>query len=112
MGLTMSRSRLLCIWFMCVLASPVLLLVMLGHALVGSTSRALSMAIAQDECGNSLFGGQPNQTISERTGNALIEGRTWAKWVAPFIDAIFGAGHCLANATKNRSKTSNTAIPD
>lgn len=72
---------------------------MLCQAAFGSTDRALSMAIAQDECGNALFGGSRGETISTRTGNALIAGKRWAKIVAQIIDAIFGAGHCLANAT-------------
>lgn len=61
------------------------------------------MAIAYDECGNALFGGARGETISARTGNALIQGRRWAKIAAPAIDAIFGTGHCLANATMNRT---------
>ncbi|MBD1412846.1 hypothetical protein NUJ30_08495 [Burkholderia contaminans] len=95
----MSRLQLVLIWLLCVLAAPVLLAAMLAEALVGSTARAKNIAIAQDEAGNSLFGGAPTQTISERTGNALIEGEQWAHFVAPCIDLLFGKGHCLANAT-------------
>ena len=95
----MSRPKLLLIWLLCALASPVLLFAMLCQAAFGSTDRALSMAVAQDECGNALFGGSRGETISARTGNALNAGKRWAKIVAPVIDLIFGAGHCLANAT-------------
>jgi hypothetical protein len=73
---------------------------MLCQLLIGSAERALSMAVAIDSCGNALFGGLPTVTISERTGNALLDGRRWAKIVAPVIDYFFGAGHCLANATE------------
>lgn len=55
------------------------------------------MALAQDECGNSMFGGPPTQTMSSRVGDGLIEGKRWAKIVAPVIDFLFGAGHCLSN---------------
>jgi hypothetical protein len=95
----MSRPKLLLIWLACVLASPVLLIAMFAQAAFGSTDRALSMAVAQDTCGNALFGGSRGETISTRTGNALIQGKRWARIVAPVIDAVFGAGHCLANAT-------------
>jgi hypothetical protein len=95
----MTRAKLLMLWAMCAAFSGVLLLAMLAQALFGSEERALNMAIAQDECGNALFGGKPNVTISERTGNALIEGRRWAKIAAPCIDFIFGKGHCLSKAT-------------
>ena len=94
----MSKVKLICICLMCVLAAPVLVMFMLGQALIGSPDRALSMAVAFDECGNALFGGDPQETISRRTGLALIAGKRWAKVVAPMIDFIFGEGHCLANA--------------
>ncbi|KVZ18648.1 hypothetical protein WT88_29655 [Burkholderia stagnalis] len=95
----MSRFQLMFVWLLCVLATPILLVAMLAEALFGSTERAKNIAIAEDEAGNSLFGGPPTQTISERTGNALIEGQRWAHFVAPCIDLLFGKGHCLANAT-------------
>lgn len=93
----MSRTKLLALWLVCTVAMPFLSLAMLVQALAGSEKRAKSMAIAQDECGNALFGGPPQQTISARTGDGLIFGSGWAKIAAPFIDFFFGAGHCLAN---------------
>lgn len=93
----MTRMKLLALWFVCTLAMPFLSIAMLVQALAGSEKRAKSMAVAQDECGNALFGGPPQQTISARTGDGLIYGSRWAKIAAPFIDFFFGAGHCLAN---------------
>jgi hypothetical protein len=95
----MSRAKLLMVWVLCTLAAPILCVAMFFQAAFGSTDRALSMAVAQDVCGNALFGGSRGETISTRTGNALIQGKQWAKFVAPIIDALFGAGHCVANAT-------------
>ncbi|WP_316154693.1 hypothetical protein [Cupriavidus sp. BIC8F] len=100
----MSRAKLMMIWALCAISAPILLLAMACQAGFGSTSRALSMAIAYDECGNALFGGARGETISARTGNALLAGKRWARIVAPLIDAIFGAGHCLANATEHLSE--------
>jgi len=94
-----TRLELFGMWLLVVLFTPVLLIAMLIQALFGSEARAKSMAIAQDECGSSLFGNPPTETISTATGNALVEGKRWAKLVAPFIDFIFGKGHCLANAS-------------
>jgi len=94
-----TRLELLGMWLLVVLFTPVLLTAMLIQALFGSEARAKSMAIAQDECGSALFGNPPTETISTATGNALIEGKPWASFAAPFIDFIFGKGHCLANAT-------------
>jgi len=95
----MTRPKLLLLWLACLLAAPVLLLAMLAQAVAGSPTRAQSMAVAFDECGNALFGGPPRMTISTRAGNGLIEGKRWARIVAPAIDFIFGQGHCLANAS-------------
>lgn len=94
----MTRVKLIVIWMMCAIVAPILVVAMLAQALLGSTSRANSMSVAFDECGNALFGGDPQETISRRTGLALIAGKRWAKVVAPFIDFIFGKGHCIANA--------------
>ncbi|MDW3683962.1 hypothetical protein RA280_19870 [Cupriavidus sp. CV2] len=95
----MSRAKLCLICLLCAITAPVLLIAMACQAAFGSTDRALSMAIAHDVCGNALFGGSKDETISTRTGNGLIAGKRWAKFVAPVIDSLFGAGHCLSNAT-------------
>lgn len=95
----MGRLQLLGVWVMCVFATPILLSLMLCDCLFGSTARAKNMEIAEDEEGNALFGGAAQETLSTRTGNALIMGERWAHFVAPCIDLIFGKGHCLANAT-------------
>lgn len=94
----MTRRKLFFIWLLCAFVAPVLIIAMLVQAVLGSTARAQSMAVALDECGNSLFGGDPQETISRRTGLALAAGKKWAKIAAPLIDFIFGKGHCLANA--------------
>lgn len=96
----MSKFKLICVCMLCVIAAPILCLFMIGQALIGSPDRAMSMVVAFDECGNALFGGDPQETISRRTGLALLSGKRWAKVVAPIIDFIFGKGHCLANAKK------------
>lgn len=95
----MSRAKLLLVWFLCAALLPLVMLAMLEQTVFGSTDRALSMAFALDTCGNALFGGSRGETISTRTGNALIRGQRWAKVAAPVIDFLFGKGHCLANAT-------------
>lgn len=95
----MTRKQLILVSLLCVTLSPILMLSLLLQAAFGSEARAKGMELALDCCGNALFGGAFNQTISERTGNALIEGRPWAKYAAAVIDFMFGQGHCLANAT-------------
>jgi hypothetical protein len=93
----MSRLKLIALWFLVTLFMPLFSVVMLIQAVVGSHSRAKNMALAQDECGNSMFGGPSTQTMSSRVGDGLIEGKRWAKIIAPVIDFLFGAGHCLSN---------------
>lgn len=94
----MTRLRLLAIWLLCAAVTPVLLAGMLLQAVGGAQARALGIAVGFDEAGNALFGGDARQTISTRTGKALIRGKRWARIVAPLIDFFFGAGHCLAHA--------------
>jgi hypothetical protein len=96
----MSRSQLLLVWVLIVVSTPFALIVLLIDILAGADKRAKTIAIAFDEVGNTIFGGQPNVTISEKTGNALLEGKLWAKIAAFVIDGMFGKGHCLSNATK------------
>jgi hypothetical protein len=95
----MTRPQLFLVWILCLVVTPLLMTMMLLQTLFGDTARAQQMAVALDECGNSLFGGVPTMTISTRTGNGVILGYRWAKILAPIIDAFFGAGHCAANAT-------------
>jgi hypothetical protein len=95
----MSRLKLVLIWLLCVAFVVPLMLGMFVEAIFGNESRALNIAVGYDCAYNGLFGGEEQQTISTRTGNGLIEGLRWAKFVAPIIDFLFGAGHCLANAT-------------
>lgn len=92
------RWRLLLLWLLCVAVMPMLLLAMLAQSIAGSATRAQAMAVAIDECGNSLLGGNAQETISRRTGLAVIAGKRWALIAAPFIDLIFGPGHCAENA--------------
>lgn len=94
----MSRARLFTLWVLCVAVTPVLLMAMLVQTVAGARERALNMAVAFDQSGNALFGGDPRQTISTRTGRALLAGKRWARIAAPVVDALFGAGHCLSHA--------------
>ena len=95
----MNRLKLLILWILCCIFTPILLLAQFINAIIGSEERSKSMAIAFDECGNSLFGGSPSITISERTGNGVILGYIWAIKLAPIIDFFFGIGHCSSQAT-------------
>lgn len=95
----MNRLKLVALWLLVTLFMPLFSLVMLIQAVAGSQSRAKNMALAQDECGNSMFGGPPTQTMSSRVGDGLIEGKRWARVLAPIIDFLFGAGHCLSNVS-------------
>lgn len=94
----MSRLRLVAIWLLCAAVTPLLLAGMLLQAIGGAQGRALGIAVALDEAGNALFGGDARQTISTRTGKGLVAGKRWARLAAPVIDFFFGAGHCAAHA--------------
>lgn len=92
------RLILLVLWVICALTMPLILLLMLGHTLFGSITRAQHTANAIDEAANCLFGGDERETISRRTGLAVIAGKPWGLKLAPVIDAFFGKGHCREKA--------------
>ena len=93
-----TRARLVLLWLVCAIVTPILVVMMLVQALFGSVTRAQSMADAFDECGSCLFGGGERETISRRTGLAVIAAKPWGICLAPKIDFFFGQGHCERKA--------------
>ena len=53
-----------------------------------------NLAVALDQLGNALVGGNAHGTLSARAWEAWCAGRAWGRWARPAIDAVFGAGHC------------------
>ena len=100
-----SRRRAVALWLICTLVIPLLWLMQGLQALFGSVDRSINMAVSLDTFGNTLLGGNPRQTISERTGLALLEGKRWARLVAPVIDYFFGKDHCRQEARGWLAKT-------
>ena len=88
------RQVVLCL--ACILVMPLLAIVMLGQATVGSKDRAQRMAIALDQCGNAALGGSEDETISSRAGRAKRDGKKWGYVAVWLIDGVFGKGHCAA----------------
>lgn len=50
-----------------------------------------NLLISIDQLANTIFGGDPDETISSRTGK-LMHKRRWAKWMAAFLD-LFEKDH-------------------
>jgi|GEM_PF-956025 len=94
------RGNALLLWAVCTLFIPLLWVMQLLQALFGSPDRAHKMAVAIDENGNALFGGDPGMSISCRTGLALKANSAWAERVAPCIDFFFGKNHCINTANE------------
>jgi hypothetical protein len=86
--------RLVALCLACIAVMPLLGLLMLGQALVGSQRRALRMAVAIDQCGNAALGGSEDETISSRAWRAQQAGKLRGKVAVRVIDALFGKGHC------------------
>ena len=53
----------------------------------------LNWIILLDQAGNTLAGGSPNETISERAAKARNAGREWGCVLCRFLDWI-NPGHC------------------
>jgi hypothetical protein len=92
------RLQLLGLWVICLATSALLFTAMLYQALFGNPLRAYGVALAYDKCGNYALGGTKNISVSEQVGNALVAGKTWAKYVAWGIDLLMGKNHCLYTA--------------
>ena len=95
----LSRIKLFFVWIVVSLSLPLVQLVMLAQTVAGSQQRANNMALGYDQTLNTLFGGIPTMTVSSRIGNGLVEGKSWAKPAAAFVDFFFGKGHCASWAT-------------
>ena len=96
-----SRAVILVLCLVCMLVAPLLFLLMAGHAILGESRRAQAAANAIDEAISCVFGGDERETISRRTGLAVIAGKPWGIRLAPWIDAVFGKGHCREKALEN-----------
>lgn len=98
----MDQSRLtspgflgrLLLLLLCLLALPVLALVLIVQCTVGSPERALRMAIGLDQAGNAGLGGSEDETISSRAWGARQRGEPYGALAVRIIDAGFGQGHC------------------
>lgn len=53
----------------------------------------LNWLVLLDEAGNTLLGGSPNETISERSAKARNAGRRWGCILCALLDRI-SLGHC------------------
>lgn len=57
------------------------------------TRYLLNLAVLLDEAGNTILGGSPNETISERSAKARASGRRWGCVLCRWLDKI-NPGHC------------------
>lgn len=53
----------------------------------------LNFAVLLDEAANTILGGSPNETISERSAKARAAGRRWGCLLCKLLDRI-NPGHC------------------
>lgn len=69
----------------------------------------LNFALLLDQAVNTVFGGSPNETISERAAKARNAGREWGCVLCRFLNRI-NPGHC-DNALKS-TIGDDAVIPD
>lgn len=68
-----------------------------------------NLAVAFDEFGNALTGGDPGETISSRSAKARNEGRAWGCVMCKFLN-IFQTDHC--DKALDPKAGANAVIPD
>ena len=85
----MSRLYAFMMWFICLCACVLIIVVQLLQAIFGSTQRAINIAIGVDQTANALLGGLPGETISARVH------RCGWKRAERFINWLFSdPAHC------------------
>lgn len=111
---TTSTSRLqnLALWIFCVVLVPICLVLMLYQILFGNVQSGHNAAVDFDYAGNSVFNGPDNQTMSSRVGDAYLQGKSWAKVIAPMIDLFFGKGHCLSQVDLPESELTPAEVQE
>lgn len=90
------RFQNLSLWALCVILIPIFLTIMFFQILFGDAKFGHNAAVDFDYAANSTIGGLDNETMSSRVGDAYLQGKRWAKFVAPIVDLFFGKGHCLS----------------
>jgi hypothetical protein len=73
------------------------------------TRYLLNWLILLDEAGNTLTGGSPNETISERAAKARKAGRQWGCVLCGLLDRV-NPGHCDNALTSKIGE--DAVIPD
>lgn len=56
--------------------------------------------ISLDQLVNTIFDGDPDETISSRVGRAAVRGEHWGLRLEILIDFLLGQGHCRNNIEK------------
>lgn len=69
----------------------------------------LNVLLWIDEGGNTIFGGSPNETISERSAKAQADGKTWGCILCKFLDWL-QKDHCETALTSTIGD--DAIIPD
>lgn len=64
-----------------------------------------NFAIAIDQLGNALIGGDPQETISSRAGKLVDRDVKWACVLCKFLDAV-DARHCATSRNVNQGRDS------
>lgn len=62
-----------------------------------------NLLVSIDQTVNTLFGGDPDETISSRSAKAQLEGKRWGCIMCKFLDFL-DPGHCANNIEYDEGK--------
>lgn len=68
-----------------------------------------NVAVAVDQLGNALLGGDPDETISSRAAKAALKGATWGCVLCRLLDYL-DPGHCVRNIERDEGRAG--VVPD
>jgi len=90
----MVRFRLLGLFLLCLITSPILLTAMFLQALLGAEDRVMAILIAYNRVGNYACGEHRDKTVSGQVGRSAYKGNLIAKLMEIVIDFLLGKNHC------------------
>lgn len=78
--------------------------------LMGLLFYCKNLALALDQLGNALIGGDPDETISRRAGRARVRNETWGCWLCRVLDWIDGR-HCASSVVGDNTEEGMNSVP-
>ena len=65
-----------------------------------------NLLVSLDQLGNSLLGGDPDETVSSRSAKAQVRGALWGRAMCRTLD-VFDKGHCARSIEADEGRNAS-----